>query len=153
MFSPQGKRECLDPVLFHLAEPPFTCLATLGKSCQRPLVLTLLPGSSCSSQACCAQLCTGCASALPWRDAPGARGSHAGWTTGSQHSAWPGKGQVLETPLPSADRCLSTAGWMALLGPSQNVQENRAPTACSALLVSQKTLLVFPSGNSLDLST
>lgn len=81
--------------------------------------------------------CTWGASPMPWRDTPGARGSHAGGTTGSQHTACPGQGQVLETSLPqaerpSADPCLSTAGWMALLGPSQDIQENRGPPACSA---------------------
>lgn len=33
---------------------------------------------------------------------------------------------------PSADSCRSTAARMALLGPSQDVQENKTPPACSA---------------------
>lgn len=102
----------------------------------------------------CLTLCTWCASPMLWRDTPGARGSHAGQTKGSQHTAWRGKGQILETSLPQADRpgadpCLSTAGWMALLGPSQDVQENRGPPACSACV--SETLPVFSSGNSLSL--
>lgn len=52
-------------------------------------------------------------------------------------------GQVLETSLPQADRpsadpCLSKAGRTALLGSSQDVQENRGGPAFSAC--DQKTL-------------
>lgn len=83
-----------------------------------------------------------------WRDTPGARGSHAGQAKDSQHTAWRGKGQILETSLPQADRpgadpCLSTTGWMALLGPSQDVQENRGPPACSACVSENSPSLFF----------